>query len=56
MGMGSMTAIPQATPRRVYVVSSVIAALILAGIVLYFAFGHVAEPLLEPLTRFRPAT
>jgi hypothetical protein len=37
-------------------VSSVIATVILIGIVLYFIFGGVADPLLEPLTRFRPAT
>lgn len=51
-----MDAAPQSAPqRRVFVISSTIAAVILAGVVLYFIFGHVAEPLLEPLTRFRPA-
>lgn len=40
---------PQTT-KRALVLTSVVAAIVLAGVVLFFLFGDIAEPLLRPTT------
>lgn len=46
----SMSNADRRTAKRTLVLTAVIAVIVIVGIVLFFAFGHRAEPLLSATT------